>query len=154
VYVLDGIVTANGEVGISGSRSSPCENKTIFPAKQVVARDNSRFHPVHVVYHFKFQISNFQASVLGGRAIGGGRIRAQVGLPDRYLGTRQRKTGDMSRKIQTRRHERPIFFVLVCLRPPTCPRGDGGPRQEECRVGRSGNDLGAGSTGCDGGIDE
>jgi hypothetical protein len=24
VYFLDGIVTANGEVGISGSRSSPC----------------------------------------------------------------------------------------------------------------------------------
>jgi hypothetical protein len=34
VYFLDGIATANGEVGISGSRSSPCENKTFLHAKQ------------------------------------------------------------------------------------------------------------------------
>jgi hypothetical protein len=33
VYVLDGIVTANGAVGISGSRSSPYENKTFIIGK-------------------------------------------------------------------------------------------------------------------------
>jgi hypothetical protein len=57
VCVLDGIVTANGEVGISGSRSSPCENMTFLQAKQGGPRDNTRFHPVHVVNHFKFQIT-------------------------------------------------------------------------------------------------
>jgi hypothetical protein len=118
VYVLDHIVTANGEVGISGSRSSPCENKTFLLAKQGVARDNSRVHPVHVVYHFKFQISNFEASVLGGRAIGEGRIRAQVGLPDRYLGTRQRKTEDMSGKNQDPEARAPDFLCVGVSQAP------------------------------------
>jgi hypothetical protein len=30
VYVLDGIATSNGEVGISGSRSSPCQMSSII----------------------------------------------------------------------------------------------------------------------------
>jgi hypothetical protein len=42
VHILDGIATANGEVGISGSRSSPYQ---ISPrmAKHGGPRDNSRF---------------------------------------------------------------------------------------------------------------
>jgi hypothetical protein len=52
MYVLDGIVNANGEVGISGSRSSPYENKTFLRAKQGGPRDSSQFHPVHVVNNF------------------------------------------------------------------------------------------------------
>jgi hypothetical protein len=55
VYVLDCIVTAaNGKVGISGSRSSPCENKTFLLAKQGGPRDNIRIQLVHVVNNFKF----------------------------------------------------------------------------------------------------
>jgi hypothetical protein len=55
VYVVDGIVTANGEVGISGSRSSPFENKTFLQAKQGGPKDSTRFHPEHVVNNFKLQ---------------------------------------------------------------------------------------------------
>jgi ABC-type cobalamin transport system ATPase subunit len=53
-YVLDGIATANGEVGISGSRSSPCENKTFLQSKQGGSIATSRFHPVHVENNFNF----------------------------------------------------------------------------------------------------
>jgi hypothetical protein len=58
---LDGIDIANGEVGISGSRSSPCENKTFLHAKKGGPTDSRRFHPVYVVSNFKFQISLFGA---------------------------------------------------------------------------------------------
>jgi hypothetical protein len=49
VYVLDGIANANGEVGISGSRSCPYENKTFLHAKQGGPKDSIQFRPVHVV---------------------------------------------------------------------------------------------------------
>jgi hypothetical protein len=55
VYVLHGIVVAIGEVGmISGSRSSPCQMRPNM-AQEGGPRDNSRFHPVHVVNDFKFK---------------------------------------------------------------------------------------------------
>jgi hypothetical protein len=54
VYVLYGTATANGEVGISGSRSSPCQMSPIS-AHHRGSRDSNRFHPVHVVNNFKFQ---------------------------------------------------------------------------------------------------
>ena len=55
VYVLDGIAIAIGELGISGSRSSPCQMRPDM-AKQGGPRDIIRLHPVHVVNNFKFQI--------------------------------------------------------------------------------------------------
>jgi hypothetical protein len=55
VYVLDGIATAIGEVGISGTRSSPCQMRPNM-AKLGGPRDCILFHPVHVVNNFKFQI--------------------------------------------------------------------------------------------------
>jgi hypothetical protein len=57
MYVLDSIVIANGDVGISGSRSSPCKNKTFLHAKKGGPRDSSRFYTVHVVNNFKIQNS-------------------------------------------------------------------------------------------------
>jgi hypothetical protein len=45
VYVLDGIANANGEVGISGSRSSPCPMNPIIGTTWR-ARDMSRLIPV------------------------------------------------------------------------------------------------------------
>jgi hypothetical protein len=56
-YGLDSIATANGEVGIRGSRSSPCEDKTFSHAKQGGARDSIRFHPVYVVNNFNFKFN-------------------------------------------------------------------------------------------------
>jgi hypothetical protein len=67
VYVLDGIATANGKVGISGSRSSPCENKTFLRSKHGGARDSNRFHPVHVVNNFNFNFNGLQRMVMYGR---------------------------------------------------------------------------------------
>jgi hypothetical protein len=57
-YVLDGIVTAIGEVGISGSRSSPT---LLNPARRSIRggdRDSSRFLLVLLclISNFKFQI--------------------------------------------------------------------------------------------------
>jgi hypothetical protein len=42
VYVLDGIANANGEVGISGSRSSPCQMRPSM-SKHGGPRDNIKF---------------------------------------------------------------------------------------------------------------
>jgi hypothetical protein len=64
VYVLDDIAIGNGEVGISGSRSSPYESKTFLQAKQGGPKDSSRFHPVHVVNNFKFQVLNVTSIAL------------------------------------------------------------------------------------------
>jgi hypothetical protein len=60
VYVLDDIATVIGEVRISGSRPSPCENKSFLQTKQGGSKESSRFHPVHVVNNFKFQITGFR----------------------------------------------------------------------------------------------
>jgi hypothetical protein len=54
VYVLDGIATAIGEVGIIGSRFSPCQMRPNM-AKYGGPIDYIRFHPVHVVNILKFQ---------------------------------------------------------------------------------------------------
>jgi hypothetical protein len=56
VYVPNGITTAIGEDGISGSRFKHCQ---MIPnmARQGGPKDRSRFHPVYVVNNFKFQIS-------------------------------------------------------------------------------------------------
>jgi hypothetical protein len=48
----------------------------------------------------------------------------------------------------------PTLHYASVFVPPTCPRRDGDVDKEECRAGRSGNDLGAGSTVCDGGVDK
>jgi hypothetical protein len=53
-YVVDGIVTAIGEVGISGSRSSPT---LLSPARRSI-RGAQRQQPIFtgiVVFNFKFQ---------------------------------------------------------------------------------------------------
>jgi hypothetical protein len=65
VYVLDGIATANGKVGISGSRSSPYESKTFFTCKAGGGGDSNRSHPVHVVNNFNF--NGLQGMVVYGR---------------------------------------------------------------------------------------
>jgi hypothetical protein len=54
VYVLDGIATANGEVGITGSRSSPCQMSPRM-AKHGEPRESSRFILL-CCKQFQFQI--------------------------------------------------------------------------------------------------
>jgi hypothetical protein len=57
VHVLDSIATPNGEVGISGSRSSPCQMSPIIG----IARRAQREQPIIVgivVYNFN---SNFKS---------------------------------------------------------------------------------------------
>jgi hypothetical protein len=46
------------------------------------------------------------------------------------------------------------FFIGVSRSPPPAVEGTGDLDYEESRDGRSGNDLGVGLTGCDGGIDK
>jgi hypothetical protein len=62
---------------------------------------------------------------------------------------------EMSGKIQARRQQRPLSPRSLCLGPPPHALDVTVDLDKEKRlVGRSDNDLGAGSTGCDGGIDE
>jgi hypothetical protein len=62
VYVVDGIAIANGETGISGSRSSPCKNKTFLQAKQGEPKDSRQFHHVHVVNNFNFNFNDLHGT--------------------------------------------------------------------------------------------
>jgi hypothetical protein len=67
VYVLDGIVTANGEVGISGSQSSTCN---VSPPLGRAGRAE-RQQPVNygiVVNNFNFNF-NFNSAVLFSQCI-------------------------------------------------------------------------------------
>jgi hypothetical protein len=93
--------------------------------------------------------------LLGGRAIKGGRVRADVGLPKRCPGTKQRKTGEVSGKNPYAETRAPDFLTVYVSRslPPTL-EVTGDLDKEDRRVERSGYDLGAGTTGCDGGINE
>jgi hypothetical protein len=54
VYVPDGIAIVIGEVGITGSRPSTCENMSFLQTKQGGPKDSTRFHPVHIVNNYKF----------------------------------------------------------------------------------------------------
>jgi hypothetical protein len=58
------------------------------------------------------------------------------------------------KKIGARRQERQLSLCFCVSVPPTCPRGDGGPRQGGTSRREERNDLGAGSTGCHDGINE
>jgi hypothetical protein len=51
-----------------------------------------------------------------------------AGFPERYLGTKQEKAGEMDGKIFQRGGKSGNFFCVVVLVPPNCPRGDGGPQ--------------------------
>ena len=65
------------------------------------------------------------------------------------------KTGEMSGENSGAEAGAPIFSMSVCLQlPPTCPRGDGGPRHRGPSRRWTRQDLGAGFTGWSGGIDE
>jgi hypothetical protein len=53
-------------------------------------------------------------------------------MSDYMTGTRVRdrgKTEEMTEEIQARRQECQFFLCLCVSVLPTCPRGDGGPRQ-------------------------
>jgi hypothetical protein len=79
----------------------------------------------------------------------------QVGLHDRYPGTIQRKSGEISTKIpHAEAGAQDILSVRVSWSSPPALEVTGDLDKEERRVGRSGYDLGAGSTGCNGGINE
>jgi hypothetical protein len=65
------------------------------------------------------------------------------------------KTGEMSKENPGAEAGAPIFsFVCVSRPPPPALEVTGDLGKEDRRVGRRGNDLGAGPTGCGGGIDE
>jgi hypothetical protein len=96
-----------------------------------------------------------QKRLLGGLTIGGGRVRAHVGLRDRYPGTIRRKNRGNERGKSRRgggSARFPSVYVSRC--PPHALEGTGDLYKEESRAGRSGNDLGPGFTGCGGWIDE
>jgi hypothetical protein len=61
-----------------------------------------------------------QQRMLGGRAIKGGRVRAQVGLSDRYPGTRHRKImrGNERGKFRRGGRSASFFYVSVSRSPP------------------------------------
>jgi hypothetical protein len=88
------------------------------------------------------------------RWVGGWRVRSLVNFSDIYPATRTEKAGKVARKTLQRGGRSASLFCLAVSVPPTCPRGDGGPRRGGSRDGKSGYDLGAGLTECDGGIDE
>jgi hypothetical protein len=93
--------------------------------------------------------------LLGGRAIKGGRVRAQVGLPNKYPGTRHRKNRGNKRGNPCAEARAPVFpFVCVSRSPPPALEVTWDLDKEDRRVGRRGNDLGAWFTGYGGGIDE
>jgi hypothetical protein len=81
-----------------------------------------------------------------------GEGTARVGLPDRYRLPYNRG----NERGSSRRGGRSASFPCVCVsRPhPLALEVTGGLDKAERRVGRSGNELGAGSTGCDDGINE
>jgi hypothetical protein len=83
--------------------------------------------------------------LLGGRAIIWERVRAQVGQPDRYPDTNQRKNRGNERGNSMRGGRSASFSLCLCISvPPTCPRGDGGPRQEEVAPEGAATTLGRG----------
>jgi hypothetical protein len=74
-----------------------------------------------------------------------------------YPGTCTEQAGEMAGETFERGDRSFSFFCMVVSVFPTYLGGDGGPRPREillCCDWRSGYDLGAGLTGCDGGIDE
>jgi hypothetical protein len=96
-----------------------------------------------------------QQRMLGGRAIRGGRVWPHAGLIDRYPGTRQRKNrGNERGKFRRGGRSASFFYVCVSRFPPPALDVTGDLDKEDRRVGRRGNDLGGGLTGCGGRIDE
>jgi hypothetical protein len=88
---------------------------------------------------------SLETRLLGGRAITTGRVRAHAGLPHMYLGTKKEKAVG----IHAWRQERQLSPMSVCLGtlPPHALKVPGDLDKERRREGRSGSDLGAGSTG-------
>jgi hypothetical protein len=72
-------------------------------------------------------------------------------FPHSYPGISIENPGEMTGKTSQRGLRSASFLCVAVSVPPTCPRGDGGPRLGGSRDGRS--DFGAGLTGYDGGID-
>jgi hypothetical protein len=102
------------------------------------------FHALHHRYHVSTWAPNIrecepgsarrivlETRVLDGRAIGGWRIWLLAGFPDKYQGTKQEKAGEMAGKSFQRGGMSASSFYMLVLVPPTCPRGDGGPRLGE-----------------------
>jgi hypothetical protein len=72
-----------------------------------------------------------------------------------YPGTKQKETGEMSGKNLGAEARAPVFVCVYVSRSPLhALEVTGDLDKEERRVGKSGNDLGAGSPGCDVEINE
>jgi hypothetical protein len=93
--------------------------------------------------------------MLSGRSIGAGRVRALDGLLDMYPGTCEEKVGKGGGK-HTCAEAKALGFHSDCVSRSPTPDLDvtGALDKEERRAGRSGNDLGACFTRCDGGVDK
>jgi hypothetical protein len=94
-----------------------------------------------------------ETRVLDGCANGRRRVRSLDGFRTCTGASMWKKAGKMARNTFQRGGRSPSFFC-GCLGSPTCPRGDGVPRQRGSRDGRSGNNLWTGLTVCKGGINE
>jgi hypothetical protein len=86
----------------------------------------------------------FQQRLLGGRAIRGGTVRTQAGLPDRYPGTRQKKNqGNERGKFRRGGRSAHFFYVYVSRSPPPLAlEVTGDLDKEDRRVGGCGGDHG------------
>jgi hypothetical protein len=78
-------------------------------------------------------------------------------MSDYQIGTRvadREKTGEMSGENPGAEARAPVFPFVCVLVPPTCPRGDGGPRQGGMSRRWARQRPCGGATGCGGEIDE